>query len=89
MFKFSLFSRVINGSIAGLIGVTCVFPIDLVKTRLQNQQVSSDGQRMYKSMLDCFIKTSRSEGLFGMYKGKTKFPVVGINLILISQKDQP
>ncbi|WAR08629.1 GHC1-like protein, partial [Mya arenaria] len=25
--------KVINGSIAGIVGVTCVFPIDLVKTR--------------------------------------------------------
>lgn len=44
---FSLPAKLINGGIAGLIGVTCVFPIDLAKTRLQNQQ---NGQRMYSSM---------------------------------------
>ena len=44
---FSLIPRVINGAIAGIVGVTCVFPIDLVKTRLQNQQ---NGQRVYKNM---------------------------------------
>lgn len=43
----SLPAKLINGGIAGLIGVTCVFPIDLAKTRLQNQQ---NGQRMYTSM---------------------------------------
>lgn len=43
----SLPAKLINGGIAGLIGVTCVFPIDLAKTRLQNQQ---NGQRMYSSM---------------------------------------
>uniref|UniRef100_A0A8D0G6S6 SLC25A22 n=1 Tax=Sphenodon punctatus TaxID=8508 RepID=A0A8D0G6S6_SPHPU len=62
----SLPSKLINGGIAGLIGVTCVFPIDLAKTRLQNQQ---NGQRMYTSMSDCLIKTIRSEGYFGMYRG--------------------
>lgn len=43
----SLPAKLINGGIAGLIGVTCVFPVDLAKTRLQNQQ---NGQRLYTSM---------------------------------------
>ncbi|TSK13475.1 Mitochondrial glutamate carrier 1 [Bagarius yarrelli] len=58
-------AKLINGGIAGLIGVTCVFPIDLAKTRLQNQQ---NGSRLYTSMSDCLIKTIRSEGYFGMYR---------------------
>lgn len=65
--QISLPAKLINGGIAGLIGVTCVFPIDLAKTRLQNQQ---NGQRMYASMSDCLIKTIRSEGYFGMYRGE-------------------
>lgn len=43
----SLPAKLINGGIAGLIGVTCVFPIDLAKTRLQNQQ---NGSRLYTNM---------------------------------------
>lgn len=46
----SLLPKVINGGIAGIIGVSCVFPLDLVKTRLQNQQVGPNGERMYNSM---------------------------------------
>lgn len=34
----------------GIIGVSCVFPLDLVKTRLQNQQVGPKGEKMYKNM---------------------------------------
>ncbi|NXI24145.1 GHC1 protein, partial [Sterrhoptilus dennistouni] len=71
----SLPAKLINGGIAGLIGVTCVFPIDLAKTRLQNQQ---NGQRMYTSLSDCLIKTIRSEGYFGMYRG------AAVNLTLVT-----
>ena len=41
--------KIINGGLAGVIGVTCVFPIDLVKTRLQNQRIV-DGKAQYSGM---------------------------------------
>uniref|UniRef100_A0A674PM39 Solute carrier family 25 member 55a n=1 Tax=Takifugu rubripes TaxID=31033 RepID=A0A674PM39_TAKRU len=63
--QISLPAKLINGGIAGIVGVTCVFPIDLAKTRLQNQR---RGQMVYKSMMDCLVKTVRSEGYFGMYR---------------------
>uniref|UniRef100_A0A4W6CHJ3 Solute carrier family 25 member 55a n=1 Tax=Lates calcarifer TaxID=8187 RepID=A0A4W6CHJ3_LATCA len=63
--QISLPAKLINGGIAGIVGVTCVFPIDLAKTRLQNQR---RGQQVYKSMMDCLVKTVRSEGYFGMYR---------------------
>lgn len=77
MSEISLPSKIINGAVAGIAGVTCVFPIDLVKTRLQNQQII-DGKPMYKNIFDCFIKTARSEGFFGLYKG------YGVNVTLIT-----
>ncbi|XP_061139049.1 mitochondrial glutamate carrier 1-like isoform X1 [Syngnathus typhle] len=98
--QISLPAKLINGGVAGLIGVTCVFPIDLAKTRLQNQQ---NGSRLYTSMYvlsshtsadisvtsvccffflyfrsDCLIKTIRSEGYFGMYRG------AAVNLTLVT-----
>ncbi|KAM9571892.1 mitochondrial glutamate carrier 1-like isoform 1-T1 [Salvelinus alpinus] len=73
--QISLPAKLINGGIAGLIGVSCVFPIDLAKTRLQNQQ---NGSRLYTSMSDCLIKTIRSEGYFGMYRGSA------VNLTLVT-----
>ncbi|KAA0186906.1 Mitochondrial glutamate carrier 1 [Fasciolopsis buskii] len=72
---FTLIPKVVNGGIAGIVGVTCVFPIDLVKTRLQNQQ---EGSRIYKNFLDCAKKTFKAEGFFGMYRGS------GVNLLLIT-----
>ena len=41
--KFSILPKILNGGIAGIIGVTCVFPLDLVKTRLQNQKIGPNG----------------------------------------------
>jgi len=76
--QFSLVPKIVNGGIAGIIGVSCVFPLDLVKTRLQNQQVGPNGERMYNSMLDCFRKTYRSEGYLGMYRGSA------VNILLIT-----
>ncbi|XP_070828367.1 mitochondrial glutamate carrier 1 [Chaetodon trifascialis] len=72
--KVSLPAKLINGGVAGLVGVTCVFPIDLAKTRLQNQQ----GIQVYKGMLDCLAKTVRSEGYFGCYRG------AAVNLTLVT-----
>lgn len=48
--SYSLLPKIINGGIAGIIGVTCVFPLDLVKTRLQSQKIGPNGEKMYKSM---------------------------------------
>ncbi|XP_037307988.1 mitochondrial glutamate carrier 1 isoform X2 [Pungitius pungitius] len=72
--KVSLPAKLINGGVAGLVGVTCVFPIDLAKTRLQNQQ----GVQVYNGMLDCLAKTIRSEGYFGCYRG------AAVNLTLVT-----
>ncbi|CAH0731854.1 unnamed protein product, partial [Brenthis ino] len=76
--QFNLLPKIINGGIAGIIGVSVVFPLDLVKTRLQNQTVGPKGERQYKNMLDCFKQTYRAEGYFGMYRGSA------VNIILIT-----
>ncbi|XP_033214379.1 mitochondrial glutamate carrier 1-like isoform X1 [Belonocnema kinseyi] len=76
--KFKLVPKIINGGIAGIIGVSVVFPLDLVKTRLQNQVIGPKGEKMYSSMFDCFKKTYAAEGYFGMYKGSA------VNILLIT-----
>lgn len=48
--QFSYLPKILNGGFAGIVGVTCVFPIDLVKTRLQNQRVGADGKVQYSGM---------------------------------------
>ncbi|XP_016312121.1 LOW QUALITY PROTEIN: calcium-binding mitochondrial carrier protein Aralar2-like [Sinocyclocheilus anshuiensis] len=59
------------GSMAGALGATAVYPIDLVKTRMQNQRSSGSfvDELMYKNSIDCFKKVVRYEGFFGLYRG--------------------
>ncbi|PLB46010.1 mitochondrial carrier protein [Aspergillus steynii IBT 23096] len=57
------------GSLAGAFGAFMVYPIDLVKTRMQNQRSSHVGQRLYNNSLDCARKVIRNEGFTGLYSG--------------------
>jgi solute carrier family 25 aspartate/glutamate transporter 12/13 len=58
--------RFLLGSVAGAMGATAVYPIDLVKTRMQNQRTGSFiGEVMYKNSFDCFRKVIRHEGFSG------------------------
>jgi len=76
---FGFVPRIVNASIAGIVGVTCVFPLDLAKTRWQNTAKAAPGApSIYNSYVDCFAKTFKSEGLRGMYKGSS------VNLLLIT-----
>ncbi|KAI7180548.1 hypothetical protein KC360_g133 [Hortaea werneckii] len=57
------------GSIAGAFGAFMVYPIDLVKTRMQNQRSARVGQLLYKNSWDCATKVVRNEGVRGLYSG--------------------
>ena len=62
------------GGIAGAIGATAVYPIDLVKTRMQNQRSAKTRGQMisgpiYESSIDCFKQTIKREGFIGLYSG--------------------
>ncbi|SCV00697.1 LANO_0F08152g1_1 [Lachancea nothofagi CBS 11611] len=65
---FPIFDSIYNfllGSIAGCIGATAVYPIDLVKTRMQAQRNFSQ----YKNTFDCLAKIISREGIRGIYSG--------------------
>ncbi|XVF54805.1 hypothetical protein PTKIN_Ptkin05aG0211300 [Pterospermum kingtungense] len=55
------------GTISGALGATCVYPLQVVRTRMQAQSASSDV--LYKGMSDVFRRTFRNEGYRGFYKG--------------------
>lgn len=57
------------GAMAGAFGAFMVYPIDLVKTRMQNQRSSRVGEMLYKNSLDCAKKVLKNEGFKGLYSG--------------------
>ncbi|KAI0003749.1 mitochondrial inner membrane protein [Russula compacta] len=59
----------VQGGFAGAFGATIVYPIDLVKTRMQNQRSTIVGQLLYKNSWDCVKKVLRNEGFLGFYRG--------------------
>eukprot|EP01099_Mayorella_cantabrigiensis_P003967 TRINITY_DN2977_c0_g1_i1.p1 TRINITY_DN2977_c0_g1~~TRINITY_DN2977_c0_g1_i1.p1 ORF type:complete len:211 (+),score=44.30 TRINITY_DN2977_c0_g1_i1:46-678(+) len=58
------------GGISGVVGASCVYPLDMIKTRLQNQKtVIGTNTRMYNGIIDCFSKIVKNEGVIGLYRG--------------------
>jgi len=57
----------VMGGTAGIIGATSVYPLDMIKTRLQFQR--SGGEQQYKGIIDCFRKIVARDGIRGLYRG--------------------
>ncbi|PKU70652.1 calcium-binding mitochondrial carrier protein SCaMC-1-like [Dendrobium catenatum] len=55
------------GTISGTLGATCVYPLQVIRTRMQAQR--TDSASAYKGMSDVFWRTFQHEGISGFYKG--------------------
>ncbi len=73
----TLFVRTAKNLFSGLMGgvANCLtgHPFDTLKVRLQTQPSSNP---VYTGVIDCCVKTLRSEGIGGLYKGVGS-PLVG------------
>ncbi|MES1911486.1 MAG: hypothetical protein MHM6MM_003908 [Cercozoa sp. M6MM] len=61
--------KVAFSGVAGAVATTCIFPIDLVKTKMQDQKTSAGQQARYRNPLHCFTSVMRNHGVPGLYKG--------------------
>jgi len=59
--------KVVFSGLSGAIATTCIYPIDICKTKLQNQKSSATPE--FKGPLDCARKLWMREGLKGLYRG--------------------
>ncbi|KAI8812517.1 mitochondrial carrier domain-containing protein [Cladochytrium replicatum] len=59
----------LSGAIAGVTEILAMYPLDVVKTRLQLQVTGSQNPDAYKSIFDAFSKIFRNEGPRALYRG--------------------
>jgi len=69
LFGDGFFAHLAAASLSGLAVCTVMNPFDVVCTRLYNQRVDSGKGALYTGPIDCFVKTLRTEGVRGLYKG--------------------
>jgi hypothetical protein len=73
--QLSPFGNAIAGASGAVFANALVFPLDVIKTRLQvqnkvlNKLANSNKSQQYTSALDAFIKILESEGFAGLYSG--------------------
>lgn len=58
------------GAIAGVSEILVMYPLDVVKTRVQLQTGAATGES-YNGMVDCFRKIIKNEGFSRLYRGIT------------------
>lgn len=74
-YKLPLEQKLAVGAVAGIVGTSCIYPLDMVKTRLQaSGQV---GATSYKGPIDCVKSILAKEGVGGFYNG-LKANLVGV-----------
>lgn len=63
-----VFKNLMAGGIAGSITSYIVYPLDFVRTRL-GVDAKQHGQRQFNGVADCLVKTYKSDGIKGLYRG--------------------
>lgn len=58
-----------SGGAAGATSLCFVYPLDYARTRLGADVGKTMQDRQYKGMVDCIVKTFKSDGLMGLYRG--------------------
>jgi solute carrier family 25 (mitochondrial adenine nucleotide translocator), member 4/5/6/31 len=68
--NFRLFiGNLLSGGTAGAIGLTIVYPLDFVRTRLAADIGKAEADRQFKGMADCLTKIYKNDGFVGLYRG--------------------
>ncbi|MCJ1240115.1 Mitochondrial 2-oxodicarboxylate carrier 2 [Varicellaria rhodocarpa] len=57
------------GAVAGVSEILVMYPLDVVKTRVQLQKGKGVGEEGYNGMVDCFRKIIKNEGFSRLYRG--------------------
>merc|ERR1711887_155854 len=66
-----------SGGAAGTMSLLFVYSLDFARTRLANDAKGKGGERQFNGLIDVYVKTLKSDGIQGLYRGFT-ISAVGI-----------
>lgn len=83
----SLPAELLAGGLAGVLSWIVNIPVDVVKTRIQSDSLSSP---RYCGIVDCFVKSCREEGFRVLFRGLAitcvrAFPTNAVTLVVYSK----
>jgi solute carrier family 25 (adenine nucleotide translocator) protein 4/5/6/31 len=62
-------TNIASGGCAGSMSLAFVYSLDYCRTRLANDAKTKSGTRQYNGMVDVYVKTIKSDGIQGLYRG--------------------
>merc|ERR1711997_717064 len=70
-------TNIASGGLAGSLSLLFVYSLDYARTRLANDAKGKGGERQFNGLIDVYVKTLKSDGIQGLYRGFT-ISAVGI-----------
>merc|ERR1712064_137614 len=70
-------TNIASGGFAGTLSLLFVYSLDYARTRLANDAKGKGGERQFNGLVDVYVKTIKSDGIQGLYRGFT-ISAVGI-----------
>jgi len=65
--KFTM--NILSGGMAGTCSLLFVYSLDYARTRLANDAKGKGGERQFNGLVDVYVKTLKSDGIQGLYRG--------------------
>merc|ERR1712158_12278 len=70
-------TNIASGGAAGTMSLLFVYSLDFARTRLANDAKGKGGERQFNGLIDVYVKTLKTDGIQGLYRGFT-ISAVGI-----------
>nr|ALS04567.1 ADP,ATP carrier protein 3 [Pseudodiaptomus poplesia] len=62
-------TNIASGGVAGTLSLCFVYSLDYARTRLANDAKGKGGERQFNGLVDVYVKTLKSDGIVGLYRG--------------------
>lgn len=62
-------TNIASGGVAGTLSLIFVYSLDYARTRLANDSKGKGGERQFNGLIDVYVKTIKSDGIQGLYRG--------------------